>query len=187
MRLFFAVNLSDEIRARLHQEQSSLKALGADVKWVERDNIHVTLKFLGEVPETRAPELSAAAEGIAESAQPFALGISGLGCFPSVRSPRVVWAGITRGADQMAALAESVDKAMERLGFERENRPFKAHVTLGRVRSPKGQTPLAEGLQRGSAVEAGEMRVDHFSLMRSELRPGGPIYTVLQDFALGVG
>jgi 2'-5' RNA ligase len=187
MRLFFAVKLSEEIQARLHEEQGALKALGADVKWVERDNIHVTLKFLGEVPETRVPELSAAAEGIAESAQPWGMGISGLGCFPSVRSPRVVWAGITQGADQMAALAESVDKAMERLGFERENRPFKAHVTLGRVRSPQGKAQLAEGLARASQAHGGEMPVNHFCLMQSELRPSGPIYTVLKDFPLCAG
>lgn len=187
MRLFFAVKLSDDIQARLYKEQTGLRATGADVKWVEPHNIHVTLKFLGEVDEKSVPDLEAAAGRVAQSAQPFNISISGIGCFPTPRSPRVIWAGITQGAQQMAALAGQIEEALEPLGFQRENRPFKAHATLGRVRSPRGKEALADGLTRAAQVHGGDMLVDHFSLVRSDLRPSGPVYTVLKDFALRAG
>ena len=138
--------------------------MARDVAWVAPGNLHLTLKFLGAVPEAR---------------------ILGLGAFPSANRPRVVWAGVTDGASETVELARRVDTALAKLGFARDERPFSPHVTLGRVRRPGRDPALTEALGSATAREFGRMRVPGATLMRSELGPRGARYTELAKVALG--
>lgn len=185
VRLFFAVNVTPEIRERLAQVQRPLVATGADVKWVEVPNLHVTMKFLGEVPEDKVPAIIAQADQVAKEAKAFVLSLGGLGAFPTQRAPRVVWAGLTDGVEELKALARGLEDRLEKLGFKPEGRPFSAHVTLGRVRSPKGRDALAQALESARGCEIGTMNVEKFDLMQSILDRGGPQYSVVQEFRLG--
>lgn len=143
-------------------------------------NLHVTLKFLGQIDEARLPAVSDAL-GVTSRAVRFELDVRGLGAFPSAARPRVVWAGLDR-AQPLAALAAEVDGALAGLGFPRESRPFAAHVTLGRVREPRRQPALADALAH--AVDLGRLPVTAVSLMRSELHPRGARYTELTRVTL---
>jgi 2'-5' RNA ligase len=185
VRLFFAANVTPEIRERLALVQRPLVATGADVKWVEIENLHVTMKFLGEVPEDKVPAIVAQADQAAKEAKAFVMSLGGLGAFPTQRAPRVVWVGLTHGLDELRVLARGLEAGLEKLGFKPEGRPFSAHVTLGRVRSPRGRDALAQALQAGRECEIGTLNVEKFALMQSVLGRGGPQYSVVQEFRLG--
>jgi 2'-5' RNA ligase len=148
---------------------------------VAEANLHVTLKFIGEVDEARVPELVEAIRGAASHAAPFDVGVRRLGGFPNAGRPRVIWAGLD-GAGALAALAAQVDGALAALGIPRESRPFDAHVTLGRVREPRANRALADALAGGG--DFGRLAVTSVSLMRSDLQPGGARYTELATVLL---
>jgi RNA 2',3'-cyclic 3'-phosphodiesterase len=169
------------MRARLAAEVERLRPLARDVAWVGRDNFHLTLKFLGGVEPGRLDAVITSLAEVGRARSPFELAVRDLGAFPSRSRPRVLWAGVDEGAGAAGALAAAVDDALAPLGFEREARAFSAHVTLGRVRSPRPDPRLAEAL-RGDAY--GRQRVEHLSLMRSELSPRGARYTELAALPL---
>ena len=148
-------------------------------------NLHLTLKFLGDVAEGRVDAIVGALSGAASDVSVFAADLRGLGAFPSAARPRVVWAGVTEGAGAMVELADRIDAALAAHGFAREARPFSPHVTLGRVRQPGRNQALRDALQDGAAREFGRIRVARASLMRSELSPRGARYTELAAVRLG--
>ena len=156
------------------------------VAWVAPGNLHLTLKFLGAVPEERIEAIAGALSTSAPDLHPFEARIRGLGAFPSAVKPRVIWAGVHDGAAEMTTLAGRVDAALAPLGFAREERPFSPHVTLGRVRQPRRDPALAEALAGAIAREFGRMRVPGAFLMRSELSPRGARYSELAKVPLGV-
>jgi 2'-5' RNA ligase len=178
-----AILLAEAIRARLASEVERLRPLARDVAWIARDNVHLTLKFLGEVDAARLETLGDALARAVAPCPAFPLVVDGLGAFPSRSRPRVLWAGVGEGAGEATALAGRVDAALAPLGFPRETRPFSAHVTLGRVRTPRADRGLAEALDRGSVF--GRQPVERVSLMRSELSPRGARYTELAGCPLG--
>lgn len=186
MRLFVAVNLPSDLRERLAAVQDRLRRALADVSWVRAENIHATLKFLGETEEKRLDRIHPALAEVARGSAPFTVSVSGLGSFGG-RIPRVVWVGLEKGAEPLSHLAKQVETALARVGFPKEKRGFTAHLTLGRVRSPKNAEALLAALAEGEAGPFGNVEVTQFELMRSELRPTGSVYTVLQRFALGSG
>lgn len=147
-------------------------------------NLHVTLKFLGAVEEPRMPDVERALGEAAAGVTAFDLTLRGLGAFPSVARPRVIWAGATEGAPALAGVAASVERALSPLGFPTEARPFSAHVTLGRVRTPRRNPKLADALAAAAAIDLARMRVTHLSLMRSDLSPRGARYTELSSYAI---
>jgi RNA 2',3'-cyclic 3'-phosphodiesterase len=162
-----------------------LRPAAGDVAWVAPGNLHLTLKFLGAVPETRIESIAGALSAASLEANPFQARIRGLGAFPSAGRPRVVWAGVTEGAAEMIDLARRVDTALAALGLPRDERPFSPHVTLGRVRRPGRNLALTDALGSATAREFGQMRVPSASLMRSELGPRGARYTELAAVRLG--
>jgi 2'-5' RNA ligase len=186
MRLFIAVNLPSEVRQRLAAVQDRLRSAQADVSWVRAENMHATLKFLGETEESRLDRIRPALVEVARGKAPFPIRVSGLGSFGG-RVPRVVWVGIEAGAEPLSGLAKDVEAAMARLGFPREKRGFSAHLTLGRVRSPRNAAALLAALGQADAGPFGTVVVTQFDLMQSELRPTGSVYTVLDRFPLGAG
>jgi 2'-5' RNA ligase len=179
-----AVLLPDDLRQRLETAIERLRPHAADVAWVAPANLHVTLKFLGRVDESRAPALAEALAASLAGQRAFDVGVRGLGAFPSPTRPRVLWAGLEDATGGLAALAERVDACCGGLGFPREARAFAAHVTLGRVREPRRQPALGEALAR--AGDFGRLRVERVSLMRSELSPRGARYSELAAAPLAV-
>jgi len=186
MRLFVAANLAEDLRRPLAEAQRALAASGADVKWTHPAGWHLTLKFLGEVPEPQLATLVATIrQAVAEAGVgPFRLALRGIGGFPSARAPRVVWAGVVAGQEPLAALAASLERALEPLGFAPEGRPFSAHLTLGRVRSPAGREALAAKMQILAEQDFGEMQVTQVHLMQSRLSPRGATYNPVEAFPL---
>ncbi|MBI4537817.1 MAG: RNA 2',3'-cyclic phosphodiesterase [candidate division NC10 bacterium] len=184
MRLFVAVHLPEEIRERLAAVQDRLRAVRADVSWVRPGNIHLTLKFLGEVEPARQEGIRAALREVARGSEPCEAAVAGVGSFGG-RIPRVIWAGITGGAEALGKLAGRVDAAMAGVGFSREKRPFAPHLTLGRVRSPRKAAELLAALRAEAQADLGATRVTAIFLMESQLNPQGSIYTVVERFLLG--
>jgi RNA 2',3'-cyclic 3'-phosphodiesterase len=179
------VLLPDDVRARLADAAAALRRAAPDVAWVAAENLHLTLKFLGPVDEARLPAIVAALTGAAAGQPRFVLDCVGLGAFPSASRPRVVWAGVERGAAAVAALARAVEGSLEPLGFAPESRTFTAHVTLGRIRDPRRRPALTAALSEGAARPFGAASVERLSLMRSQLHPHGARYTELAACALG--
>jgi len=177
------VLLPDDVRQRLATEIERLRPHATEVAWVAPANLHVTVKFLGQVDETGVPALVDALRATAARHAVLDVVVRGLGAFPTPARARVLWAGLD-GAAGLAPLADAVDAACGALGVPRETRPFAAHVTLGRVREPRPQPRLAEALARGG--DFGRLRVASLSLMRSELSPRGARYTELAGLPLAV-
>lgn len=184
MRAFIAVNPGPEVQTRLHDALGAVRDLSLPVRWVPPENIHVTLKFLGDVPDDRAPELASETEGAVTGFEPFEVLATGFGAFPSLARPRVLWVGIDDGTT-LTRLQAEVERAMARLGFEPEDRDFHPHLTVGRTRrKPSGSSlkRLGETVERLDLSES--FRVESVDLMRSELRPDGARYDVAHSVPL---
>lgn len=173
-RLFVAVELPDELRSRVHSLAGELTEDG--VKPVEEHNIHLTLKFLGDVPEEKVAEVKERLEGV--KFKSFGCRVAGVGVFPSLDYIRVVWAGLECG--EMLKLAAEVEKALSGIG-KREDRPFSSHVTIARV---KRKIDVKDFLEKHGGEDFGEFKVSEFVLMQSELGRNGPKYTPLKRFTL---
>lgn len=185
MRAFLGIALPDAVRSSLAGLQRQLGASGADVKWVERDHLHVTLRFLGEISEIQGGQIEELLVEIAKRHEAFELGLDGVGAFPSVGSPRVVWVGLRQGNEQVVKIAEELEAGLRRLDCEPEERPFHPHVTLGRVRSPRRRDALAQRFQTLAWEPPEPFQVTALTLYRSDLHPSGPRYTVLATVPLG--
>lgn len=191
-RLFIAIVLPDAIVSHLRAVQESLRqqAPGRTVRWVAPEGIHLTLKFLGDVPVTQAGAVEGA---LVEAARPhtgFTLSVAGLGCFPNPSRPRVLWAGVEGERRALAVLRDDVERQVAPLGYPTEDRPFSPHLTLGRIRPEANRTDTATVgalLGRVTVDAAPAWRVEHVSLMRSELTPRGAIYSELARVPLPAG
>ncbi|MEW5913664.1 MAG: RNA 2',3'-cyclic phosphodiesterase [Thermodesulfobacteriota bacterium] len=190
MRSFVALEMPAAVKEHAAQIVRRLKASGADVKWVPPDNLHLTLKFLGEVDPVRLPELIAALEGACAGRPALHLSVAGCGAFPKPSAPRVVWLGLEGQTAELAGLAAAMEEAMEPLGFEPEDRPFQAHLTLGRLRQGRrrAKTPPSAPLTRSLASLAGhtgpEFVAARVALMQSTLTPSGSVYDPLHVITL---
>ena len=186
MRAFIALTLPSDVQSALASLQHVLRAPGADVKWVEPPQLHVTMKFLGEITEEQRRDVEGLLGRVASSEAPFLLGLQGAGAFPSVTSPRVLWAGIGAGKDAVLRLAGAIEQ--EGAGVvPSEERPFAAHVTIGRVRSPTHLRELSQALQEAAWTPPAPCRIAALTLYRSVLGSSGPAYTVLNEFPLAGG
>ena len=179
IRAFIAIELTGRAHDELACLQSALQKAGADVKWVEPENIHLTLRFLGDLVPEKAEELKKVLAETAAGSRPFELTIKDVGAFPGLASPRVIWAGVGLGAAESARIAEAIETKLQALGIPKEERSFYPHVTLGRARSRKNCEKL-RGIIETTKFEAGsKIYVDHLTLFRSQLTPRGPVYTPL--------
>jgi len=184
MRLFIAVAVPDSVKQYARMIRNDLGAARADVKWVEYENYHLTLKFLGEVKETELPLIRQSLTMAAESCPAFNLSAGGLGFFPNKMRPRVIWMGIKGELDKAEFLGERIDAYLTTQGFE-EEKNHRYHLTLGRVRS---DLRLNEMLKLVRDLEGKEklrsFKVDQFHLMKSVLGSKGPVYSVVATFPL---
>jgi 2'-5' RNA ligase len=185
LRLFCAIELSPEVRARVVEHIARLREQLPDVRagWERAEKLHLTLKFFGEVEEGRAQALSQAIERAAGSAAPFTLVVAEAGAFPPHGPARVLWLGIRDSSSQLARLHPTLETECADAGFKREQRPFHPHLTLARLRNPAGARTLAE-LHKELGFEAMELNVHELVLMRSELGPRGSCYTALAHHGL---
>jgi 2'-5' RNA ligase len=178
-----AIELPPPVKAELAGIQSKFKAARMDfLRWVAPDSIHLTLKFLGEVPGERLPELTTAVSEATKGAAPFTLKLDQVGVFPNARMPRVLWVGVGGETAALKSLQKNVDTAYGALDFPAEGREFTAHLTLARVRdeaTPAQRQSLGEMAMKMRQESASQFRVAGINLMRSQLMPGGAIYTAL--------
>ncbi|MEE9293143.1 MAG: RNA 2',3'-cyclic phosphodiesterase [Acidobacteriota bacterium] len=182
MRLFVAAGVPDEIRTRLSAIKERLEPLSLPVRWVRPEGIHLTLKFLGEVPEDRVERIEGALRGTA-SCRPHDVEVRGIGTFPERGRPRVIWAGLGGDVAGVARLASSIEAALDQAGLQRETREFRAHLTLGRFReSPRGE--WRSTLNRHADEDFGKFRIDAFALYESVLQQGGARYRVVSRFTI---
>jgi RNA 2',3'-cyclic 3'-phosphodiesterase len=186
LRTFAAVEITKPIRSRAEELIAALAGTAADVKWVEPHNLHLTLKFLGDVHQREITEVcKAIARGTAEL-EPFEVEVRGAGAFPNTARPRTVWLGTTTGAEPMVVLHDRVEAELAELGYREEHRRFQTHLTIGRVRGVGiGIAELGKQLQEQADFLAGRMTVDKVTLFSSTLTANGPIYEVLGTSSLG--
>ncbi len=184
MRLFTAIPVPDHIKTYSSTIRQELEEINSDVKWVEEENYHLTLKFLGDVAEDLLEPLCDFLERAAVSSTSFKLRLQGMGVYPNRRRPRVIWIGISGEMEKALFLGERVDAYLSALGFEPETRRD-YHLTLGRIRSERNLDELvAKVYQRGASIQTDYFWVTEFYLMESQLTSHGPIYTVKRKFTL---
>ena len=183
VRSFIALELAPEIQQELRRLQDELKKSDADVKWVKPNGIHLTLKFLGSVSLELIEEIKKLLDQLAKSHKRFAMKISGLGAFPKVEHPRVIWVGIEQGKEESLKLAKDLEQGLIKHGFLPEKRSFSPHLTLGRVRSSRKREQLKQLLQ-STNVSAQTMQAETLILFRSTLTPQGAIYQPLHQVNL---
>lgn len=179
IRSFLAIELPPFVLARIGEIQDLLRTSRAEVRWAKTEQIHVTLKFFGNIEEEQVAGISSIMEEATAQKSPFSLGVSGLGAFPSIRNPRVIWLGLEGWEETLLPLQQDIEARLESVGFARETRPFRPHLTLGRVKSLKGRRDLVDLIERERDVRIEPFAIDRIVLFRSDLRPTGPIYTPL--------
>ena len=183
-RAFIAVEIDSPNKQKLSELITLLKKTDTDVKWVNENQMHLTLKFLGNIEETKAQEVSLALESIAKDFKEFYISLSKLDVFPNINKPRVVWVAIDEGKDTLKLLADKIESRLEKIGFEKEKREFKAHLTLGRVKSLKNISQLTEVIQKTDFQSQDKIKINALILFQSTLTPKGAIYAPLAEIIL---
>jgi 2'-5' RNA ligase len=161
-----------------------LSALEVPVKWLEPGNLHLTLCFLGDVPEGKISQTVEKLNYVRLRTKPFEMQLGGLGGFPNLKKPSVLFTPVTIGWEALRDLAADISESLRGIGAKQEDRDFNAHVTLGRVKGFKGAKTIAPKLEGKVPPLIGATRVSSFALIQSDLKPSGPVYTVLQEFGL---
>lgn len=184
IRLFIALPLPHEVEIELDRLLSLLRPKGPDVKWVPANNIHLTVKFLGDTDEKLAPKIKTAIDEISSQYRPFETALDQVGGFPNLQRPRVIWVGGSQELEAAQKMAHEIDLRMRELRFEKEKRPFKAHLTLGRVREGRRVDALASYLE-SFKLQSIPLRLDRLVLFKSTLTPKGSIYERLHEGVLG--
>jgi RNA 2',3'-cyclic 3'-phosphodiesterase len=179
MRLFTGLDLPEDVREKLERLLMLLRPC-AHLKWSPVYNLHVTLKFIGEWPEEKLPQLEAALRAVA-TPEPIPIEVKGLGWFPNPHHPRVFWVGI-QGGETLPALVKEIDKALTPLGIAAEDRAFNAHLTLARIKEPAPLQSLRSTIAALESGEFGAFDVNRFHLYRSQPGPAGSIYTKLSEY-----
>jgi len=183
LRLFIAIDIPDEIKRAISELIGRLKKTGSDVKWVRPETVHITLKFLGEVEESKIKAITDRLEMISKRHAPFELEAVGTGVFPDYSRPRVLWIGI-RQNEEVQKIYEEINTELKALGFEEENRAFKPHLTIGRVKSRSGLNQTLKTLRGFSKRDFGKISVKEILLMKSTLKPTGAEYEKIHVSAL---
>jgi 2'-5' RNA ligase len=184
IRSFIAIELPEETRQTLAAIQQELKRTGAGVRWVKPSSIHLTLKFLGNVHPAQVEDIAAAVAGAVRHEPPVTLHAAGVGAFPSQRKPRVIWVGLQGQVERLGHIQARLEKALQPLGFAPEKRPFRPHLTLGRIKDRRGLPNLVDALAALDVPEFNSFDADEIILYKSDLRPTGAIYTKLHRMPL---
>ncbi|MDH3891964.1 MAG: RNA 2',3'-cyclic phosphodiesterase [candidate division Zixibacteria bacterium] len=184
MRLFIALPLGEDARRYLGSIIDDLKPYADAVKWVAPENVHLTLRFLGDTEEQRLPKIQELLDKVVSGQGIFETSTGRLGAFPNLRRPRVLWVGLDRNVEMLEKLARQVELGVRKLRFEKESKGFKPHLTLGRIRKPQGLDQLVERME-SYTLEPLPLTLDRIVLFKSTLTPKGPIYERLHQAMLG--
>ncbi|KPK96671.1 MAG: hypothetical protein AMJ95_12915 [Omnitrophica WOR_2 bacterium SM23_72] len=184
MRTFIAIELPEEVRESLARLQDRLKQSQADVKWVQPHNIHLTLKFLGEINEEQLAKITRVLDEVGLSKKSFQMSLSTVGAFPKMNFPRVIWVGVEKGESETKEIARALEEGVSIFGIPKEKRPFSSHITIGRVRSNLCKDKLINDLTKIGSLEGKEFAVTKLTLFKSTLTPKGPAYEVLKTVSL---
>jgi 2'-5' RNA ligase len=182
IRTFLAIDLPEEIKVQIENIQSRLKASIKGIRWTRPEGIHLTLKFFGNISENKIADISSVVEKNTVDIRPISLKVSTLGAFPNLKRPRVLWLGIGGSVEKLSDLQKEIEKDLESIGFQTENRAFRAHLTLGRIKSPKNVEGLSEIIKNEGIYDAGSFCAGGLTLLKSDLTPQGAIYTKLAYF-----
>jgi 2'-5' RNA ligase len=183
IRAFLAMDPPPEVLRRIADIQEVLKkTLRGSISWVRPEGIHLTLKFFGDMAADNLPPISEVVSRQAAGMRPLHLNIKGLGVFPGIRRPRVLWLGVGGEVARLIVLQKVLAQGFETCGIKKEERPFRAHLTLARIKSPQGLSGLDKVLEEKEAESAGSFEAKGLILFKSDLTPKGAIYTVLADF-----
>ena len=181
IRSFIAFDLENEgVQAKLAYAQKLLLETGADLKTVEPQNIHITIRFLGDISPSMVDKIHDALKNVKFT--PFTVKLQGLGVFPSLNYPRVIWVGMTTGAEELKNIFSQLEPQIQKLGFAADANGFSPHLTIARVRSARNKQQLAELVTKKADYEFGTIKADCLRLKRSQLSPKGPTYTTLREF-----
>ena len=180
-RTFIAIEIDGINKKILSDVISSLKKSDTNIKWITQDQMHLTLKFLGNVEENTIKNISDAIKSIATNYKKFNLSFSKIGAFPNTKQPRVIWIGIEKGKNELKILNEKIEAECEKLGFEKEKREYRPHLTLGRVKSLKNITNLTNIIDETNFDPQGNVKINKLTLFKSTLTPKGAIYDVLYE------
>lgn len=181
IRTFIAIDLPDAVRQVMAECQEKLRRAGLGLRWVKPAGIHLTLKFLGDIEREVIAQIHGAMEQAAREAAPFVLKGDGLGVFPDFKRPRVLWMGLSGDMERLVDLQRNLDARLRGLGFAREKRAFKGHLTLGRVKGRLDGNQLRRALQRFEGFGTEAFTAEAVTLFQSDLRPSGAVYTHLAE------
>ncbi|OGP67159.1 MAG: 2'-5' RNA ligase [Deltaproteobacteria bacterium RBG_16_44_11] len=183
IRAFLAVELSEEVLQAVDLLQAKLKKeIKGKISWTKSQGNHITLKFFGNIDKDDIKNICAVVEKQVALVLPLSLTIEKMGVFPDARRPRVLWLGATGDVEELTALQIKMESDFEGIGFERENRPFRAHLTLGRIKIPQETTGISESLSKYCNCTIGEFSCRELVLFQSKLTPQGAVYTKLKKF-----
>jgi 2'-5' RNA ligase len=185
IRTFICIELPDSVKQKMELLENQLRGVDAQVSWVKPSNVHLTLKFLGGVPSHKIDRVSEALEHASHDTPAFEIEVAGAGCFPSPRSPRVLWIGLAGVPDPLLRLYTNLEDELATVGFQREKRRFAPHLTIGRLRSPRNGAELAQKLM-AMGFESEKFVARQVIVMRSQLKPTGSIYTPISIIPLGL-
>ena len=186
IRTFVAVDVNESVRRRATRLIEQLAANAGNVKWVEPQNMHLTLQFLGEVPQTDVHEVCLAVQRAVVGCVPFAMSLLGAGAFPHAGRPSTIWIGVDQGAQQLKTIQRRIQQALKPLGFPPERRAYHPHLTIGRIRRGRvsGGSLLAQVLRDQQSFDAGRSTVDQVIVYASYLEHTGPSYQAMSRIGL---
>ncbi len=179
MRTFIAVEIPDNQKNIIWNSIQEFKKLGLPVKWVEFENLHITLKFIGEIDEKKLDKILTTLSSVSIRTKPFAVQLENVGCFPGIRNPRVLWIGVSQGSNELISLTEDIENELSKCGVKKENKKFHPHLTFGRIKTP---CRVDEVLNR--TIKTERFEIGAFVLFKSTLLPSGPVYEKIKIFPL---
>ncbi|MBI5048749.1 MAG: RNA 2',3'-cyclic phosphodiesterase [Deltaproteobacteria bacterium] len=187
IRAFIAIELPAKISEELNRVQKELKDGVNKVTWIKTGNVHLTIKFLGDIEAKKVNSIEQVLESVACKSHVFNITIKRTGVFPSMDSPRIIWVGVEENGANLAQLYNNLEDSLTTLGFEKEERTFKPHLTMGRIKFLKDKKLLKQRLEKNADINLGQFAVDSLYLFESKLTPEGAVYTKLKEAKLKTG
>ena len=185
IRTFIAIEIPKNIISKIRELQEGIKVYGLKIRWVRSENIHLTLKFLGDVEAAKIGGIAAVISKTVEGYTPISLKAKGVGVFPGIKNPRILWVGLTGQLESLVRLQKTLDESLMVLGFPGEKRPFNGHLTMGRIKAKIDVKKFGDALMAFGSFESETFTAGQIILYKSELKPSGAVYTKLASASLG--